>query len=234
MRLDLSQDPAVIAMAESLEISEETVVGMLHKFWSWVSRNCNDGTVTGVTLVALERVLALPRFCEEMQKVGWLLYDDSDGTPRITIPKFDRHLSQSAKQRSLSTQRVKQSRSKPVNEDPKRKCNDNVTLSALPPLLFSSLLSDASNESQMRSAIEVPKCLDNAEFESAWADWAIHRKEIKKPLTSTSVRKQLKRMSSMGVDRAITMIEHTISNGWTGLREQDENRKPKGPSVGFT
>ena len=110
MRESLHEDPAVLSMANALETRPEHVVGYCHRFWSWVSRNCHDGRVTGVRIVALESVLNLPGFVQMMRNVGWLEYDESDGIPVITIPKFDRHLSQGAKARGLNTERKRHAR----------------------------------------------------------------------------------------------------------------------------
>jgi hypothetical protein len=110
MRLDLMEDPAVLEMAEKLEVREETIVGYCHAFWSWVSRQCHAGSVTGVTLVSLGRRLGLPGFPELLVEVGWLEYDDSGDRPVIHIPNFERHLSQGAKARGLAAIRKRNAR----------------------------------------------------------------------------------------------------------------------------
>ena len=110
IRMDLAEDPAVIRMAEELGVREEVVVGYCHAFWCWVSRQCHDGSVTGVTLVSLGRRLNLPGFPELLVKIGWLKYDESGELPEIQIPNFERHLSQGSKQRVLAAERKKRSR----------------------------------------------------------------------------------------------------------------------------
>ena len=112
MREALHEDPAVLQMAALLGTRPEHVVGYCHKFWSWVSRNCHDGSVTGVTTLSLDAVLNLPGFCDMLVTVGWLEYDDADGRPVITIPHFDRHLSEGAKARALAAERQRKSRGK--------------------------------------------------------------------------------------------------------------------------
>jgi hypothetical protein len=110
MRLDLPEDPAVMRMADELGVREEVVVGYLHAFWSWVSRQCNGESVTGVTLVSLGRRLNLHGFPELLCDVGWLEYDDSGDQPVMRIPSFERHLSQSAKSRANGQARQKKHR----------------------------------------------------------------------------------------------------------------------------
>lgn len=58
-------------------------------------------------------------------------------------------------------------------------------------------------------------------FFEAWESWQAHRIEIKKPLKPTQTEKQLKMLASIGEERAVAMIEHTIEKGWQGLREED-------------
>lgn len=63
-------------------------------------------------------------------------------------------------------------------------------------------------------------------FRETWTVWCKHRREIKAPLTPTSVNQQLKRFAEWGEDRATAAILHTIEKGWQGLREPEE-AKPK-------
>lgn len=105
MRLDLHEDPAVIAMADALGCREETVVGYLHKIWSWMSRQMRDKRATNVTLMSLGRVTNLPGFPELMRDNGWLLEGEEDGTKFIEVPNFERWLGESAKKRLENTKR---------------------------------------------------------------------------------------------------------------------------------
>ncbi len=66
-------------------------------------------------------------------------------------------------------------------------------------------------------------------FRDAWSDWENHRKEIKKPLTKTSVKRQIRLLESWGERRGIAAIHHTILKGWTGIREPDGNDEFAGP-----
>ena len=66
---------------------------------------------------------------------------------------------------------------------------------------------------------EIPDILNTLEFESAWEDWQQHRREKHQKLTPMCAKEQLKKLSIMGVDRAISTIRHSISGGWQGLFE---------------
>jgi len=106
MREDLHEDPSVLWIAQQLDVRPETVVGMCHRFWGLVSRQTGDGCLKGPTLLSLGCVLGLPGFPELLVQVGWLEYDESDPLyPITTIPKFQRHLSESAKNRALAAEK---------------------------------------------------------------------------------------------------------------------------------
>lgn len=76
------------------------------------------------------------------------------------------------------------------------------------------------------SGHELPEELKAESFLKAWADWIKHRKEKRKPLTPTSTERQLQSLASMGLERAITAINHSIEKGWVGIFEPDQTRTP--------
>ncbi len=113
MREDLHEDPAVLWMSQQLSVRPETIVGFCHRFWGLVSRQTCDGLLVGPTLSSLGNVIGLPGFPELLMQAGWLDYDESDkNRPVVMIPKFERHLSESAKKRALAAERKKQERDK--------------------------------------------------------------------------------------------------------------------------
>ena len=102
VRDDLHEDPAILKIADRMNVREEVVVGYCVRFWSWASRNSTDGHVRNVSTQSVERVLNMPGFLDHLMSVGWLDFVESgDGTMCIVIPKFERHLSASAKQRCI-------------------------------------------------------------------------------------------------------------------------------------
>ena len=106
MRLDLAEDPAVMRMAEMLGMPEPCIVGYLHTIWSWASRQCDAGSVTGVSPKSLGRVTRCETIPDAMVAVGWLEEVEIDGTPSIRFPNWERWLSQSAKSRALTARRM--------------------------------------------------------------------------------------------------------------------------------
>ena len=123
MRLDLCDDPAVLEMADITNQPEEYIVGCLHRIWSWASRNCHDGTVTGVTKMSLSRAVRLPEVVSAMVKVGWLIEGSTDdGRPFVQFPRWENWLSKSAKSRinnAINQRKSRANKSTAVNQDPK-------------------------------------------------------------------------------------------------------------------
>ena len=105
-RVDLHDDPAVVGIADRTGLDEDAVVGKLLRFWGWASRHSTDGYAR-VTLVFADRVAGAVGFAAAMVAVGWL---EPVSAGEIRIPKWDRHLSQSAKQRALTAIRMRRLR----------------------------------------------------------------------------------------------------------------------------
>jgi hypothetical protein len=66
-----------------------------------------------------------------------------------------------------------------------------------------------------------PGALDTDEFLEAWDRWKTYRAEIKKRLTPTTIKQQLKTLETMGHDDAIRSIDQSIGAGWIGLFPAD-------------
>lgn len=56
-------------------------------------------------------------------------------------------------------------------------------------------------------------------FVAAFDAWLKHRREIKRPLTPSTMARQCKKLVEWGLDKAISSIEQSIENGWVGLFE---------------
>jgi hypothetical protein len=109
MRVDLHDDPAVIALSHALKLDEFAVVGRLHKLWAWGDRHMLDGYASKVSAQWIDRYVGCNGFARRMQAVGWL--ERIDGG--IAFPRFDRHNGESAKLRVVSTERKRHLRARP-------------------------------------------------------------------------------------------------------------------------
>lgn len=96
----------VIALASILGIHPDHAFGLCFRFWAWCDEALRDGHARGMTLCALDAIFGHPGFVPALVEVGWL--NDRNGA--LEVPNFDRHLSQSAKNRALAAERAKTSR----------------------------------------------------------------------------------------------------------------------------
>lgn len=110
MRTDLRDDPAVIGIAARLGLDEDTVVGKLHRVWSWANRQTTDGNAPSVTKTWLDRYIGVTGWSDAMEKEGWIDFQ----TGSLVIPKFDRHNGKSAKERALGKERIDRYRNAPT------------------------------------------------------------------------------------------------------------------------
>ena len=65
--------------------------------------------------------------------------------------------------------------------------------------------------------VELPTVLDTEQFRATWDEWTRYRAETRKKLTPMTIKRQLKTLEGFGHDSAITSIQTSITNGWTGL-----------------
>jgi len=106
MRTSLATDPAVIGIADQLDITEFEVVGILHHLWTWADAQSRDGHANGVTTRWVNRYVHRDGFAEAMVAVGWLLVTETG----IEFPNFERHNGETAKARALATVRKQKQR----------------------------------------------------------------------------------------------------------------------------
>jgi len=130
MRMDIADDPAVIAIAASTGIAADTVVGKLHRLWSWANRHLENGYARSVTESWVDTYLNAPGFASAMLEAGWLQVRSGG----IQFPNFDNWNSQSAKQRILATKRVQKMRNAPsvTKPLPEKRREERVPNGTLP------------------------------------------------------------------------------------------------------
>ena len=97
-----SDKPEVWAIAGSLQIDPDAVVGKLLRVWAWFDDQTENGNAPSVTKSLLDRRVSVTGFCDAMVSAGWLL-DDGE---TISLPNFDRHNGKTAKSRCTTAKRV--------------------------------------------------------------------------------------------------------------------------------
>ena len=99
MRHDLADDPSIIRTAADLGIDEDAVLGKCFRLWSWADRHTTDGQASGIGLAWVDRLTRCDGFGAALVRAGWLA--ELDGG--LCFPRFDRHCSDTAKQRALDS-----------------------------------------------------------------------------------------------------------------------------------
>lgn len=77
-----------------------------------------------------------------------------------------------------------------------------------------------------------PQELDTPEFQSAWAMFLEHRRQIKKYMTPLAASMSIKKLMSLSGGNpvvAVQIIEQSVANGWQGLFELKNGSAPKKP-----
>lgn len=66
----------------------------------------------------------------------------------------------------------------------------------------------------------------------AWKEWIQYRKEIRKPLSPSTTKSQLEKLSTVAPHTRAGMIRQSIQNGWQGLFDVKE-LKTKGNGINY-
>jgi hypothetical protein len=98
----------VLAISELLEIHPAHAFGLCVKFWMWCDDHLTDGNAKRVTKKTLDYVIGHDGMTDALLKVDWL----RDRSGSLEVPHFDRHLSEGAKNRALTKERVRKSKAK--------------------------------------------------------------------------------------------------------------------------
>jgi hypothetical protein len=221
-----ARKPEVLRLAAALKIHPDHAFGLCFRFWSWCDDQLESGNAPGVTALLIDELLGHAGFGDALVSVGWLRVRDGS----LEVPNFHRHLSESAKNRALTAQRVAKHK--------RAKGNDLVTGDALPREEKRRVLDTEVSKTPLppgggRPAdlkVTIPQSLKSPEFIAAWGRWQKHRSEIRKPLKPTMASAQMVHFQSIGVQRAIAAIDHTIAMGWQGIREPELFRGPSAPA----
>lgn len=229
MRTDLADDPAVIAIAVEAGIDEFSVVGKLHKLWSWADRHCNadgngNGNASGVTILWIDRFVGTANFGQAMLDVGWLHELESG----VQFPKFDRHNTKTAKERALTAKRQSQF---------KKKSNAEGNATTVTPSVTNALPTEEKRREEKKvkktafaaSDVLIPEHLDVPEVRQSLSDWLDYKKRAKNycyaaPEFVSRIFKKFKTPSDF-----VDAVDHAIACGYTGVfaPKTGEQQQPK-------
>ena len=212
--------PEVFHIAELTGMSRYEVVGRLISVWVWADEQSRDGNAASVTEAHLDELHGAQGFAHAMIEAGWLTVTKSG----VSIPNFDRHISQSAKARALTAIRAQRSRNaRTVTKAlPEKRREEKNIKTPLPPTGKPTPWDQAS--AAMKTDV-----LKTDAFRAAWEDWFADRRERGKKLTSRAIKSQIGHLEDWGHDRAIEAIRTAIDKGWAGLFKPKSHRNDTRP-----
>ena len=122
MECSTPDKPEVLAITAHMGWDDpDLTVGKLFKLWRWFDQHTISGNAVGVTPALLDRVIGVTGLTLAMAKVGWIFVTE-DG---ISLPNFDRHNGETAKNRALGAKRAASFKAKGGS---KGKENQSLTL----------------------------------------------------------------------------------------------------------
>jgi hypothetical protein len=207
----LLHKPEVMQICDLLDIGPHEAVGHLVAFWVWVDQNLSpicpqvQGTKKG-----LDRVVGRDGFTTALETVGWLTF--SEGI--ISVPNYDVHLSNSAKQRAKDSKKKAKQRSKsvPILSPP-----DGDILGTERGTREEKRREEkiVKNTTAKRPKVEV----DRPDFvdELTWQDWKAARKGAK--ITVTVMRGIQEQADIAGIELA-EAIKFAASKSWRSFEAE--------------
>lgn len=94
--------PEICAVATSLRMDADAVLGKLIRLWSWVEVNRAPANDLGVTKEFIDKLVGRKGFAAAMITAGWLI----EGEGKLGLKNLDRHNGGLAKVRALTAHRV--------------------------------------------------------------------------------------------------------------------------------
>lgn len=225
MRKSLHSDPAVLQISSATGLDIFGVVGRLHWLWSWFDEHTESGNAV-VTLDRINELLRCTHFAQQMQIVGWLR--EENGV--VSVPKFDRHNSQSAKRRALTARRVETHRRYKCNANAlpeKRREEKNITV-GVPTVMAASDDANESNKQKKKTATKTitaddlayPAEIDTPEVRQAigrWIEYKAGRSRERYRDGGASLNRKLSAAARYGSAAVVEAIDHAIASTYKGF-----------------
>lgn len=205
--------PEVLRIARMLKIDRDAALGKLVRLWSWFDANSVDGVVDGVVDADVDRMCFCPGFAAACVAVCWLVVDEQ--AERITLPNFDRHNGETAKQRALKNRRQANWRAgKVVLVDGRVDA-----LVDTPPSTAASTREENKEQRAKAKPSAAPTALPEVPDwvpAEAWAGFVDMRRRERHPLThraATLVLRSLEKLRADGHNPG-TVLDQSTRNGW--------------------
>lgn len=165
---------------------------------------------------------------EEIAKLGIVLFTDIGWFVTNFAKRQD--ASSNAERQKIYREKLRSS-----NEHSNESSNEDVTNRYTDKDIDKDI--DKDNTAKNASSVFdlIPENLKTETFAKAWMDWLSFRSEIKKRVTISTQKEQLKFLSQYPPEIAIDIIRVSIRNGWQGLFPlKGEKGKPIQPVPGYS
>lgn len=219
MRCDLPNEPEVLSVADLCGLDVDTVVGKLHRLWSWADRHTKNGNAPGVTSARIDELCGTKEFAIALQKVGWLVVNETS----VRIPHFERHMGQSGKRRALTARRM-------VTH---RKRNSNARrVTKTSPEKRREEKSKESSKDDSNPLTPLPQTLDCEPFRSKWSEWLTFRRKRRWPTQKDWQSEQLAHLEKFGPRIATEAIAVSMRNNYQGVFPEKVNAQQRSLEIG--
>ena len=214
----------ILAIAAKLGIHADHAFGLCFRFWSWCDDNFAKCDAPSVTKSAISALLERNDFVSAMISVGWLI----DAGEFVTVANFDRHLSQTAKQRALTSLRMAKKRSNKCDapsvtlSSPEKRREEKRVKGKPLTIPFEGEETDKNPIVQF-SENAIPAVLRPTGFCDAWKAWLDYRHQTRKPVRLEGQNQAFKRALEIGGDVAAEKLKVAMSNGYQGWDFNDRN-----------
>jgi hypothetical protein len=207
-----SDKPEVWAIAESLGIDPDAVVGKLLRVWAWFDDQTEKGNAPIVTRALLDRKVGVTGFVTAMVSAGWMV--ETDGL--LTLPNFDRHNGQTAKNRVLTAKRV--ATHKKGNAEGNAKGNAAIVTRALPK-------EEKRREEKITHThtAEPEPIQPEDELAPHWDRWCEYCLAIGKPVNAIQADAILMDLGRRGTAKAIRDIDFSIRKSAKSILDSDND-----------
>jgi len=217
MMKNLHDNLKVEEIASITGLDTYAVVGRLHKLWSWVDEESEDGQNILTTDARINRRIECDTFATALRQVGWIEGEDK----AISFVNFTEHNGATAKKRAADSARIGQ----------KRRCRKNVATDATKTRpekrreenSKSSPTENKGDASASRASDfdwdrDCPQGMNTPAVQAAMGDWFDYRRERKlakwKPST---IKRQLAAFADDGPDAFVAAVDHSIRQQYQGL-----------------
>jgi hypothetical protein len=206
-----SDKPEVWSMACELGIDPDAVVGKLLRVWTWFDDHTEKGNAPIVTKALLDRRVGVTGFVTAMVNAGWM--SETDGV--LSVPNFDRHNGQTAKNRVLTAARVAN------HKKGNAKGNGAIVTDPLPKEDKSrSEKKDTHTHSQRKNQkLEIPPEL--AVAFSRWSEWVFASTGQAIPVIQAETL--LMDLSRRGADKAARDVDFSIARSAKSILDSDND-----------